>query len=153
MTVPDDDELLLRELGEAMRAAGEVPPGLLAAGKAAFAWRTIDAELAALAHDSAALDQTAYASGTRAEPAELRSLRFVASEVTIELELTPDALLGQVVPAQPGQIELRVPDGSARSFEVDDVGWFVIAPAPAGMFRLYVRTAAGVSIVTEWLTL
>ena len=148
-----DDERLLAELGEAIRAAGEVPAGFVAAGKAAFAWRTIDAELAALTHDSADAPGDAILAGTRADPAQLRSLTFVARELSIEIEVTADALLGQIVPPQPGRIELRGPDGSAHTVDIDDVGWFVITPVPRTMFRLYLRTEAGTSIHTEWITL
>ena len=46
----DDD--LLRELGRVVTAADPVPPEVIAAAKASFTWRTIDAELAELAFDS-----------------------------------------------------------------------------------------------------
>ncbi len=48
-----DDDQLLEVLRDALTTAREVPPGLVAAGKAAYSWRTIDAELAALTYDSA----------------------------------------------------------------------------------------------------
>lgn len=145
-----DDEQLYTELGEAMRSAAAVPDRFVAAGKAAFAWRTVDAELAELSYDSVVDGALA---GTRAEPAALRSLTFVASGVTIEVELTEDALLGQVVPPQPGSVQLRQKDGSATTAPVDDVGWFVLRPLPVGLFRLLVHTADGRSVLTEWATL
>lgn len=43
----DSDEHLLADLAEAVLAARKVPPRLVDAGKAAFAWHTVDAELAA----------------------------------------------------------------------------------------------------------
>lgn len=51
------DEELLAELGAALRTAEEVPAGFVNAGKAAFAWRGVDAELAALTFDSAGADR------------------------------------------------------------------------------------------------
>ena len=51
MTSPwwvDDDELL----GELHRAFEPVPASFIEAGKMAFTWRSIDAELAALTYDS-----------------------------------------------------------------------------------------------------
>jgi hypothetical protein len=143
-----DDEQLLAELAEAVRAAGDVPAGFIAAGKAAFAWRNVDAELATLTDAS-----TAGLVGTRAEPASLRSLSFVARELSIEVEVTADALLGQIVPAQPGEVRLHQRDGSTRTVPVDDVGWFVVRPVPEAMFRLLVRTAGGSAVITEWVTL
>lgn len=145
-----DDDGLLAELGQAVRAARSLPPGLLSAGRAAFAWRNVDAELAALSYDSAASGALA---GVRAEPAELRALTFVSSELTIELEAAAEGLLGQLVPPQAGEVELRGQDGSVRTATMDDVGWFVFKPAPPGMFRLHVRTAAGATVLTEWTRL
>lgn len=145
-----DDEQLYTELGEALRTADAVPGRFVEAGKAAFAWRTVDAELAQLSYDSAV---DGVPAGTRAEPAALRSLTFAASGLTIEVELTEDALLGQVVPPQPGSVELRQKDGSTMTVPVDEVGWFVVRPLPTGLFRLLVRTADGRAVLTEWATL
>jgi hypothetical protein len=145
-----DDEQLLAALGEAVREARKVPPRFVAMGKAAFAWHNVDAELAALAYDSATTKVDAV---TRSEPATLRALSFAASCLTIEIEVTNDALLGQLVPPQPGEVELQNRDGSAHTAPVDDVGWFTLRPLPSGLFRLQVRPADGGEIVTEWMRL
>jgi hypothetical protein len=146
-----DDDRLLAELAEALRAEQDVPPGFLAAGSAAFAWRSVDAELAALRHDSATA--TLDEAGTRAEPAQLRALTFVSSELTIELEVTADALVGQVIPPRSGEIELERPQGRSGAVTVDEVGWFAIRPIPSGPVRLHLRTDDGRSVRTEWTTL
>lgn len=142
----DPDEELLTELNKAMKEATEVPPTFTVAGKAAFAWRNIDAELAVLSQES-------EVTGTRADRAELRSLTFVASELTIELEITAEALVGQIVPAQPGHIEAEGPKGRSGQVEVDEIGWFTIHPTPTGPVRLHLRTASGTSVRTEWTTI
>jgi len=146
----NDDEWLLAELGEGLRSAGDVPPEFIAAGKAALAWRAVDAELATLIRDS---DDDRSLAGTRAEAASLRSLSFVAGDLSIEVEVTADALLGQVVPPQPGQVELGTPAGSAQTVPVDEVGWFVIQPVPQSMFRLHLSTSDGAAVITQWVTL
>src|SRR5262245_41395921 len=128
MSDPINDDALLAELREAVRAADEVPESFLAAGRAAFAWRTVDADLATLVSDSATRPVT---SGTRAtEPAAVRSISFVARGLSIEVDLTEDSLQGQVVPPGPGEVDLRGADGSTQTVTVDDVGWFVIRPVP-----------------------
>lgn len=142
---PMDDDRLLEDLAAAVREEQQVPASFLAAGRAAFDWRNVDAELAALAEDALA--------GTRQEPAELRSFTFVARELSIEVEVADDALLGQIVPPRPGRIELRGRDGSTRTAEVDEVGWFALRPLPTGMFRLYFEDPAGAQVLTEWMTL
>jgi hypothetical protein len=142
----DPDDELFTELKAAVRAAEDVPPGFVAAGKAAFGWRNVDAELAVLS-------QSAELAGTRADRAELRSLTFVASGLTIELEVTADALVGQVVPAQSGEIEAEGPKGRSGTVAVDEIGWFTIRPVPDGLVRLHLRTVGGVVVRTEWITL
>jgi hypothetical protein len=143
------DEQLLAELREALNTAEQVPDGFVAAGKAAFAWRTVDAELAALAQEATDADALA---GVRAERAAVRALSFLASDISIELEVTPDALLGQLVPARPGTIEVQAQDGSRQTVTVDESGWFAIRPLPSAMFRLHLQTAND-NVITEWVRL
>jgi hypothetical protein len=143
------DEQLLAELREALNTAEEVPAGFVAAGKAAFAWRTVDAELAALAQETSDVDSLA---GVRAERAAVRALSFSASDISIELEVTPDALLGQLVPARPGTIEVQTQEGGRQTVTVDESGWFAIRPLPSTMFRLHLQTAND-NVITEWVRL
>lgn len=143
------DEQLLAELREALNTAAQVPDGFVAAGKAAFAWRTVDGELAALAQEATDADALA---GVRAERAAVRALSFLASDISIELEVTPDALLGQLVPARPGTIEVQAQDGSRQTVTVDESGWFAIRPLPSAMFRLHLQTAND-NVITEWVRL
>jgi hypothetical protein len=153
--VPGNDDQLLRELNEALRAARAVPRDFIDAGKAAFAWHNIDAELAALTYDSAgqggAIGHTVQ---TRAEPAALRNLTFAAPELTIELEVTDDAIRGQLVPPQRGEIEVEILSSNAvgTTAVADDVGYFVIRPVPTRSFRLCCHTA-GCSVLTTWIAL
>ncbi len=142
----DDDD----QLGATLREAREVPPRFVDIGRGALAWRNVDAELAALTFDSAAESEPA---GTRAEPAIVRALTFTSGELTIELEVADDALLGQVVPPRAGEIEVQSPSGPSRTAPIDDVGWFAIRPKPVGMFRLQVRSTDGPAVLTEWISL
>lgn len=144
-----NDEQLLAELRDALLTAQQVPPEFVAAGKAAFAWRTVDAELAALSYDSTTAEDLA---DTRTEYAGVRALSFRASDVSIELEVTSDAVLGQLVPPRAGQIEVQTQDGARQQVTADETGWFTIRPLPRTSFRLQVRTA-GANLITEWVTL
>ena len=151
----DDDDRLLAELGAAV-GEGEVPESFVRTGSAAFAWRTVDAELAELQHDSS-LEAPAPA-GLRGEPSgrrehpQPRALSFEASEISIEIEIHPDAVRGQLVPGQPGMVLVRDERGErVAGVSADDVGWFVIEPVPAGPFRLHVRPASGAAVITDWI--
>ena len=145
-----DDELLA-QLAEAQAVAESVPREFIQAGKAAYAWRNIDAELAELVYDSA-LEAHAGAS-VRAEQAHLRAFTFTSSALTIEIEVTDKAMLGQVVPVQAGEVEVLTPAGSAQVEPIDDVGCFTVRPVPVGSFRLNCRTDGGTVISTGWLSL
>jgi len=146
-----DDERLLSALGSALRAAHAVPGRFVEAGKAAYAWHNIDAELAALTYDSRR--EPPQDALTRAEPAPLRAMTFAASGLTIELHVSSEALVGQLVPEQPGQVELHQPDGLIRTADADEIGCFAFRPLPAGSFRLRCHTDSGRDVLTGWISL
>jgi hypothetical protein len=145
-----DDEQLFVALKSALRERSEVPDAVVAAAKAAYAWRTIDAELAGLTYDSADDDDLVLA--TRAESAPLRALTFASEGFTIELEVTADALHGQLVPAHAGTVEVRFASGEGSTVPINEVGYFVIRPVPVGSFRLRCQTRSGTSVLTGWMT-
>jgi hypothetical protein len=146
----ESDEELLAGLRAALRAEAEVPAWFAETGKAALEWRALDAELATLTEDSAT---TAEPAGARAERLSVRSLTFTGRDVTIGIEADPDELHGQIAPPQAGQIEVRPRRGVVRKVSVDDLGWFVVRPKPAGAFRLCFRSAGGHVVLTDWMTL
>ena len=140
------NDSLLRALDEALRTADPTPPEILDAARAVYTWRTVDAELAELVHDSR-LEAPALA-GLRAEEAELRTLSFASPDLTVELGVSPTALLGLLVPAGPGEVTIRLDGGAMSSVPVDEDGCFRIAPPPAGLFSLTCEVAGGGRVVT-----
>jgi hypothetical protein len=147
-----DDDRLLTELGAAVRAADDVPESFVAAGKAAFAWHNIDADLAQLVSDSSV--DPAEAGLRSSEPAIVRTMTFASAELSIELDVQADGLRGLVVPEQAGTVQVRLSGGEAGpELAIDAVGWFVIRPVPAAPFRLSVRLADGSSALTSWISL
>jgi hypothetical protein len=146
-----DDEQLLAALRQAVRAREAVPPDFVEAGRSAFAWHNIDAELAQLTYDSRS--DRDYELSVRAEAASVRALSFTSAHLTIELEVTQESLVGQVIPAQAGTITVRPRQGAETAAEVDEIGCFSISPAPPGEFRLHCRTAGGIEALTGWIAL
>ncbi len=146
-----DDDHLLSALRDSVRAAGAVPRDFVEAGKAAYTWRNIDAELAALAYDSAQEDGRLTAR-TPDDLASLRALTFVSTELTVEIEVTGEGLLGQVVPPGPEELEVWGGNGIAAA-RIDELGCFSLRPLPSGPFRLHVCTSGGRSILTGWIRL
>lgn len=148
-----DDDDLVAALQEAFRAEQEVPREFIEMGQAAYTWRNIDAELAALTFDSATELAAAAAAPVRSAEASPRFLTFSSADLTIELEIGPDAITGQIVPPQPGHADACPASGPAASTEIDDIGCFVIRPLPASPFRLHCHASSGISALTTWITL
>lgn len=142
------EEDLLATLREALEEAAAVPAAVVQAGYAAYTWRTIDSELAALSYDSAL--EPAASSGARSQEAGVRSMTFASASLTIELEFTAHGVLGQLVPTGAPGVLLRLQDGTSRMLPVDEVGCFTIEPAPAAPFRL--RVGGDVPVSTDWIS-
>ena len=148
-----DDDQLLAALRQAVRSREQVPPEFVEAGRNAFAWHNIDAELAELTYDSSS--DRDYELSVRAEAASIRALTFTSAQLTIELEVTPDSLVGQVVPAQAGTVTVEPWQGASaqEAVAVDEIGCFSIRPLPSGRFRLHCCTVAGLETLTGWIEL
>jgi hypothetical protein len=146
-----DDDQLFEVLRDALTNASEVPPGLVEAGKAVYAWRTIDAELAALTYDSA-WDSDEVSVTRAAETAALRRLTFASETLSIELELMPDEILGQVSPPQGGTVRLAAGSDDLGTTPVDELGFFVIRPVPRRPFQITCRTDSGATVLTGWVS-
>ncbi|HET8681939.1 MAG TPA: hypothetical protein VFM54_08705 [Micromonosporaceae bacterium] len=128
------DEQLVLALREAIRATA-VPERLIQVGRAAYdAYDGYDPQPVA----------------KRPRLSSVRTLTLAGDALTVELEVIGDALLGQLVPPQPGEVEVGTRDGSA-TVVADDVGCFAIRPIPAGPFRLRCRSGAGGEVLSGWL--
>jgi hypothetical protein len=145
---PDEDRRLLEDLRAAVRSVGAPTPGMMAAAQAAYSWRTVDAELAALTHDSLT-DTSALVRGGLAGP---RTLVFESESMSVELEQTEDGLVGQLVPPTDGEVTLQGPSGELGHASVDELGCFCFDRTPHGTVRLRCRTSSGV-LVTHWVRL
>lgn len=142
----DDDENLLADLRQALAFAA---PGdaMVEAGRAAFTWRTVDEELANLTYDSL-LDELSVVRGVDAAP---RTLVFDAGSLSIELELVPGRIVGQLVPPMPGRVVVQSEETQVGRATVDTQGCFGI-DVPAGT-RVRLRCTTGLAdVVTQWVT-
>ncbi|GAA3832995.1 hypothetical protein GCM10022226_62840 [Sphaerisporangium flaviroseum] len=145
----DDDDM---DLEEALRHAATlfdpVPSDLVQTAVEAYTLRTLDAELAALSFDSLTEPEPVRGGG------QPRLATFHAPGVTIDVEITImgsiGRVLGQVIPAQPGEIEVRGRRPAAVT--ADAMGRFVCDRVPAGPFSLRCRLQTAV-VVTEWITI
>jgi len=146
-----DDDAVMAELRQAAGQADPLPAESVAAARAAFAWRTLDAELARLAYDSLLEDQPL--AGVRGVGTP-RLLTFEAAGLTVEVEAAGEGperrLLGQLVPPQPGRVELRHRGGPA-TVEADGMGRFAFPGVLPGPVSLRCDPASGAGTVcTDW---
>ncbi|MFD4257095.1 hypothetical protein ACFWR9_05575 [Streptomyces sp. NPDC058534] len=140
-----DDALLEEELRQAAAILDPVPAGLRQVAVDAFALHDLDARVAELTFDS-----LVDAIPVRGETDPPRMLTFRSDGVTVDVEVTADGLIGQVLPPGPAGIEvLSGPRAHAR-LTADDMGRFTGDAPPAGPFALRLRTGGEV-VVTEWL--
>lgn len=134
-------------LGKALAAPLEIPPEWREAARAAYTWRTVDEELLALVHDSAA-DGVAAVRGE----AEARTLAFSGGGLTLEVELADRRIEGQLDGDGAGEVIFEHVDGRSRSTTTDETGFFTLAGEDHGLVRFAVRADAG-RLVTEWIVL
>jgi hypothetical protein len=151
-----DDELTAR-LRLAVTAADHPPTEVVDAAKAAFTWRTIDAELAELTYDSF-VDADALV-GVRGGDGP-RQLSFERGELSLELEVVEVGglrrLTGQVVSGPLAELSLQqsAADGS-MAVPTDHLGRFHLDAVAAGPARFLFRLAGDVrtDVLTDWVTI
>ncbi|HWF40672.1 MAG TPA: hypothetical protein VN683_01195 [Acidothermaceae bacterium] len=150
MSEPSTDPMFAT-LRNVIDHADPVPQAVVEAARAAYTWRTIDAELAELTADSAMAS-----AGVRSTSAP-RLLTFEGTGLEVEVEVAQTGstrhLSGQLVPMGPAQITVRWSDGT-RETTADDLGRFAVDRVPAGSVSLAIlRTGADQPIVTSWISI
>ena len=160
MSTVTDDEDLIDELRSLFSRLDPVKPATIEQARAAYTWRTVDAELAELSFDSL-VDRELVGAVRDDGTATLgpRMLGFGAvvegDDVAIELEISPGpgapVLIGQLLPAIAGAVELQRSDGRTSIVNADELGRFRVEPVPAGPLRLRMRHA-GRLVQTTWLS-
>jgi hypothetical protein len=143
----DDD--LIADLRRVAGLADAVPAHVMAAARAAFLTRDLDARLAELVADSAA---EAEFEAVRQEEGE-RLLSFVLDDRQVELTVRAEGagwtLMGQVFGAG---ADAGVLEPGGRSLELDELGRFMVRDVPGGPMRLRLRHSGG-DVLTSWVTL
>ena len=141
-----EDDQLLTELRGAIDSQDAIPDRLVESAKAAYVWRTIDEELAQLQYDSLAEAGAAVRSAETAV-----HLTFGASETFIEVDVTSDGILGQVIPPV-AEVRLIHGNGDTVVGTCDEDGRFRFERPRSGPARLVAVRADG-EVTTEWFTI
>jgi hypothetical protein len=150
MSEPSTDPMFAT-LRNVIDHADPVPQAVVEAARAAYTWRTIDAELAELTADSAMAT-----AGVRSTSAP-RLLTFEGAGLEVEVEVAQTGstrhLSGQLVPMGPAHITVRWSAGTQET-TADDLGRFALDRVPAGSVSLAIlRTGADQPIVTSWISI
>lgn len=152
-----DDDALGAELTLAL-AGAETYDRVVASADVAFrahrgmidarAGLEMDLLLLELVYDSGALDAPV---GVRDRSGgSSRTLVFEGHELGVEVEVEASSIEGQLLPATPGRVTLRTPEGDVATIDTDDVGYFRFDVRPDGPLRLEC-TSAGGTCLTQWL--
>lgn len=140
-----EETVLEEELRQAAAVLDPVPDALRQLAVEAYALHDLDARIAELTFDS-----LLHALPVRSATDVPRMLTFQAGELTVDVEVSGDGLMGQVMPPQPARIEVLSGPGAGVRLTADDLGRFAADAPPAGPFALRLRTGGDV-VVTEWL--
>lgn len=154
MTVDDPaDDLLFAQLRSAAGALDPAPQDVVTGAIAAYAWRTLDAELAALTFDSA-MESDALA-GVRGGGARLLTFETPTATVEVEAQVVGSLrrLLGQLVPAQEAALDIQH-RGGVQSVVTDARGRFTVDDLTPGPLSIRWRPQDPTTqppIVTDWV--
>jgi hypothetical protein len=140
-----DGELLEEQLRRAAAILDPVPAELRQLAVEAYALHDLDARIAELTFDSV-VDAIPVRGATDAP----RMLTFHSGDVTVDVEVSTQGLMGQVLPPRAARIEVLGGPQAVTPLEADDMGRFTSDVAPAGPFALRLRTGGEV-VVTEWM--
>ena len=142
-----DEEAVFADVKRVIGGSDPVPAHVVEAALASRTWRRVDAELAELVYDSVV--DGALVRSSRGG----RQLTFEATELTVEMEVGPGSLEGQLVPPQPGQVEVRHSDGSL-TVAADRHGHFRVEAVLHGPVSLRCQPdLASAPTVTSWVVI
>ncbi|MGW2049692.1 hypothetical protein ACWCPF_31600 [Streptomyces sp. NPDC001858] len=140
-----DHDRMEEELREATAILDPVPAELRRVAIEAYALHDLDARIAELTFDS--LVDAIPVRGAVDVP---RMLTFHTGGLTVDVEVTAEGLMGQLLPPQPASIEVLHGPRAGAALTADDMGRFACEAPPTGPFALRLRTGGEV-VVTEWL--
>jgi hypothetical protein len=142
------DRRLLAEVRSVLDDVDPVPDAILTSARAALTWLTIDAELAALAEDTALASAGVRSTGLR------RSLTFESDGGVLAFEVSEDGNVRQIVGQADRPADLTVRhNGDPITVATDDQGRFRIGGVLAGPVSLHCvfRDTPESPIVTSWI--
>jgi hypothetical protein len=147
-----DDEVLLAEIREAARRAGPVPDAVRRTARTAYRFRSDDSDrvLATISYDSALDSAVTTRAGEEGGP---RIVVFTSeSRLSVEVEVTDDRVVGQLIPARAGAVAIMTVDGVVAEAVADSMGCFFLPRPLPGPVRFRCDNESG-TVLTDWVRL
>lgn len=152
----DSDQRFFDSMRAAVASQDPVPSHVVDAAKAAFGWRSIDAELAQLIYDSST-EQLATA-GVRGDSSG-HHLRFESAALSVVLQILTEGaqrvVIGEIVPQKPAEVQIFHP-GGISTVRTDERGRFRARDVKTGLMSLRCRLFdmdGDRMFRTDWVTL
>jgi hypothetical protein len=143
-----DAALLERLRASSATFGASVPNDVHQGALAAFAWRSVDEELAALLSDSADSNRLV---GARATMSGMRILEFVTSVGQISIGLAETGLIAGTLAGHSGEnTRLVSASGQCVDLVVDEFGEFLCDQTLPSPVRIEVGVGPG-RVVTDWI--
>lgn len=152
MSQSEQNPLVPEDLAAVIQTADPIPFDVLQSLRASLGRRSSESELAELVYDSALDEPTTVRSLSMG-----RQLSFQGPQISVEMEVVAERhrVIGQLVPAVPGEVEIRHGNGS-EVIDVDDLGRFVVEGIPKGPVSFRCRGSddgKAVVTITDWVVL
>lgn len=149
LTSREDDGLLAR-LREGLTESDPVPSDVTSFAKAAFTWRSIDAELAELEYDS--IDEELPAGVRSSTTARMVSFQAGQWMLDVEYDEATGRLLGHISPQTTHTVEIHSA-GALFTVDSDELGRFEADGVTPGPVSMILRFTDGTVIKTQWVIL
>lgn len=145
-----EESSLIDSLRAGLIESDPVPEDVIAFARAAYTWRTLEAELATLDFDSA---ESGDEVGVRSS-ATLRMISFQAGQwmLDIEFDEAAERLLGIIAPETRFRVDVHT-SGTFFTTESDEAGRFRADGVGRGPLSLVLYLPGGQVVKTQWVVL
>lgn len=141
----------MADIRQALAEVAAVPAAAVDAARAAYQLRDLDNELELLTmlYDSS----IEYGAGTRSAAfVTARYMTFQGKDISLEVEISADHILGQVVPPQHATVSILTRTQSSTPHRTDALGGFTLGKPAAGPIRITCQTSTG-TLQTDWISI
>lgn len=145
----------MANIRQALAEVAAVPAAAVDAARAAYQLRDLDNELELLTmlYDSSVEHGAGTGAGTRSAAfVTARYMTFQGKNISLEVEISADHILGQVVPPQHATVSILTRTQLSTPYRTDALGGFTLGKPAAGPIRVTCQTSTG-TLQTDWISI